>query len=109
MFVEMTRNGVTKGKFNSDLRFALKKAGFENWVSWITLDSATLKTSRTGEPYHIHTHDVDAYVAEEIVTNTDGHEQTYCKYTDGTGYNFIYEFTYDDGKTGTGYAYIAEF
>lgn len=114
---EAQRFGITEAKFKADMRFALKKFSEFAWAAdligkdfgHLVNGSAPVHTSHDMEDDT----DVDDY--KGIFHDDEGRYQDYFKPSAAaraagvTGYNFIYEFTYDDEKTGYGYCYAAIF
>ena len=116
-YFEAQRFGLTESKFKADMRFALKKipelAGF---AEMIDRDLGHLPAGH--EPMHVTraiVNEADVDDCMEILHDDEGQYQSYYKPSAAaralgiTGYNFMYEFTYDDEKTGSGYCYVAIF
>lgn len=114
--IELTRSNVTPAKFFAEIRFACKKKGIDfameldefvspsrEWNSrYIVKDGK--KISWTDE----YRHEDDAEGApcqSEICRDLPYDWQTYVLNFDGSCYNEICEFTFDDEKHGHGYYY----
>ncbi len=116
-YFEAQRFGLTEAKFKADMRFALKKIPeLASFAEMIDRDMGHLADGH--EPMHVTRKLVDDTNADdctEILHDDEGQYQSYYKPSSAaralgaTGYNFMYEFTYDDEKTGYGYLYIAIF
>ena len=107
---EIQRSGVTPAQFMAACRAALRKAGLDGWIG--TISKELMETSGDGETWYTYAkerpegrfidsctrYDPDA-LHEEIYRHKAGNVQYYCKnMQDGSRYNFIYEFTYDDER-----------
>lgn len=111
-YVEYQRFGISKAKFDADIRFALKKHSvLSGWEAQITPELGTLD-AYNGEACDFRSITDDG---EDILRVSDG---TYysrfvptevARVNGITGYTFNYEFTYDDDKTGHGYLYLVVF
>lgn len=114
--IELTRNNVTPAKFFAEIRFACKKKGigfsldFEQFVNPIqTYDSRytvinNKKICYSGD-YRYESSAADAPCKAEVCRDLPYDCQTFILNFDGTCYNEICEFTFDDEKTGHGYYY----
>lgn len=102
---EMQRYGVTESAFKAQIRYYMKKHGLDSWIDYITPELG----HTTGHSGWNKTELFSEYNKEAV-----GDYQMYLKPTEEgfangyTGYNFIYEFHYDDDKTGYGYFYIVD-
>ena len=98
--IECMRNNVTPGQFLAYVRaMAAKKGGNMEYSaagfaaeSWSSNYSDELPDGRTG-------------CEAERLTEKPYEKQTYIKWHDGTIYNQILEFTFDDERRGHGYYY----
>ncbi len=116
-YFEAQRFGLTEAKFKADMRFALKKIpALTGFAEMIDRDLGHLLNG--SEPVHTKRTMEDDSNADDytgIYHDDEGRFQDYFKPSTAgralgvTGYNFIYEFDYDDEKTGHGYLYIAIF
>lgn len=117
LYFEAQRFGLTETKFKADVRFALKKIPeLACFAEMIDRDLGHLVGGRDPEyTKHPLTDDanIDDYMG--IYHDDEGRYQSYYKPSAAarahgiTGYNFTYEFTYDDEKIGNGYCYVAIF
>lgn len=114
--IELTRNNVTPAKFFAEIRFACKKKG-------ITVDldmdefanpsqtydcSYIVKDGKKISHYGGYRYEDDADMApckSEVVKVLPYETQTFILNFDGSCFNEICEFTFDDEKTGHGYYY----
>ena len=114
--IEITRHNVTPAKFFAEIRFACKKKGIdfcldmEQFVSpvqpglWRYVVHDGKKICYNGEWRHELPAE-DAPCQAETSRNLPYDCQTYILNFDGSCYNEICEFTFDDEKRGTGYYY----
>lgn len=119
--VEVTRTNITVKQFFKAIEKALERKGMSFLM--VDLDSFEHTTSNEDSRYHIkdgikyysynfftvQQDATDSAAQSEIYTVRPYNFQTYCKNFDGSGYNEICEFTFDDEKKGTGYYYQSEF
>lgn len=119
--VEVTRTNITVKQFFKSIEKALERKGMSFLM--VDLDSFEHTTSNEDIRYHIkddikyysynfytvQQDATDSAAQSEIYTVRPYNFQTYCKNFDGSGYNEICEFTFDDEKKGTGYYYQSEF
>lgn len=118
--VEITRNNVTPAKFFAEIRFALKNKGidfgidFEDFINPIQqsntrylVNESTGKCSCYAGDYSYITDAKNMPCKSEICRTLPYDWQTYVLNFDGSMYNEICEFTFDDEKTGHGYYYQA--
>lgn len=116
--IELIRNNVTPAKFFAEIRFACKRKGIdfgldlEQFVNPIQPGNYRYdvinseKVCYSGN-YRYTESAESAPCKAEICRDLPYDCQTYiCNY-DGTYYNEICEFTFDDEKTGHGYYYQA--
>ena len=103
--IEIMRHGVVESSFKAQIRYYMKKKGLEDWLCYITKELG----NTIGHSGWNKTEFFAEYNKETV-----GAFQMYLKPTakgfEGgqTGYNFIYEFDYDDDKTGRGYFYMVD-
>lgn len=103
--IEIMRHGVTESSFKAQIRYYMKKEGLEDWLCYVTKELG----NTTGHSGWNMTELFTEYNKETV-----GDFQMYLKPTakgfeEGlTGYNFNYEFNYDDDKTGYGYFYMVD-
>jgi len=115
-YAQVQRNNVTPAQFNAACRAALRKAGLVGWLDFINPD---LLTNNDGNISH---NARDGYDHDEIYRVLPGDVQFYAKPSPAyakeilekfgekpVGYNFTYEFEFDDDKTGHGYCFVTEF
>ena len=106
---EIQSSYVTKAKFSAACRAALRKNNLEAWVGHITRDIAekdglvTRSPATAEKPYHELVSEGLGYVQYYFRPTAEGRAQGY------TGYNFIYDFTWDTETEGHGYLYVSEF
>lgn len=115
--IEIQRNNVTVSQFLAYVRSQCKKKGLELWA-----DSDVFKTGenqyhqywkKNGKIYSINyltgwkweIDDDDLTIKSELYRSLPYDYQVYVLYGDGTLFNEIIEFTFDDEKTGHGYYY----
>ena len=113
--LEIQRSNITVRAFFKVIEAALKRKGMD--FLGIDLDSFEHTTTNEDSRYHVkdgikyysynfRTVELDAKTAaaqSEIYHVKPYNFQTYCKNFDGSGYNEVCEFTFDDDKRGTGY------
>lgn len=102
-YVEIQRYGVTEARFRANCRQALKNTILTGWMDTINRELGNIDGERNSRKFS-EDHDYNEIHCEKL-----GEVQYYCIDREGHGYNFIFEFTYDDEKTGYGYFYCAEF
>lgn len=105
---EIMRHGITPAAFLSYVRRSVDKKGGYFFRSDLDIDY--FKISTTGGngvfcDYSDGTPETRGCSAERCI-DRPYEKQTYIKNFDGSVYNEIVEFTFDDDKTGTGYYYI---
>lgn len=103
--LELTRRNCTPAQFLGYVRSQIRKHGLES----ISADDIDLNYFRTGNDlnFHIDNKDnPDAPCMAETSVSKPYEMQTYIKNWDGTVYNHIMEFEYDDETTGHGYFYF---
>lgn len=114
--IELTRNNVTPAKFFAEIRFACKKKGidFDLDLDEFVNPSQTYNSSyivKDGKKisyYGGYRYEDDADTApckSEICKTLPYETQTYVLNFDGSCFNEICEFTFNDEKTGYGYYY----
>lgn len=115
--IEITRNNVTPAKFFAEIRFACKKKGidfgleleqFANPIqpgnnSYIVKDGK--KISYWDDGYKSESDADNAPCASEVCRDLSYDCQTFVRNFDGSCFNEICEFVFDDEKTGHGYYY----
>jgi len=116
--IEITRRNVTPAKFFAEIRFALKKKGisfdldmndFTNPYDPIN-SQYFVKDGKKISYFNGHKSEwlvKDAPCKSEICKNLPYDYQAYILNFDGSYFNEICEFTFDDDKTGHGYYYTA--
>lgn len=116
--IELTRNNVTPAKFFAEIRFACKKKGIDFGLE---LEEFANPTQRSNASYIVkdgkkighydgYRHETDAADApckSEVCRDLPYDFQTFILNFDGSCFNEICEFTFDDEKTGHGYYYQA--
>lgn len=114
--IEITRNNVTPAKFFAEIRFACKKKGigfgmelkqFANPIqpgnsSYVVKDGK--KIYYAGD-YRYEGSIEDTPCASEVCRDLPYDCQTFVRNFDGSCFNEICEFVFDDEKTGHGYYY----
>ena len=114
--IEITRRNVTPAKFFAEIRFACKKKGID-----FCLDLSQFMSPIQSGNYRYFVQDgkkicyngewryecpaEDAPCQSEVCRDLPYDCQTYVLNFDGSCYNEICEFTFDDEKRGTGYYY----
>ena len=104
--IEIMRHGVTESSFKAQIRYYMKKKDLEDWLCYVTKELG----NTTG--YNGGWHKTELFA--EYNKETVGDFQMYLKPTakgfeEGLiGYNFIYEFHYNDDNTGYGYFYMVD-
>lgn len=107
--IEIQRTNLTESQFKAYCRQALRKSNWaDGWLDHICKELGHIDgTRQTREASDDHWYD-------EVCDERIGNVQYYCnpnkegkKHGLG-GYNFIYEFTYDDDKKGSGYFFLNE-
>lgn len=100
--IEITRHNVTPAEFLSYVRTQLKKKGL-NVIS----EGPELDYFRRGDDLNFYYHnDPEKPCKSEKSVSKPYEMQTYVLNWDGTCYNEICEFSFDNEKTGTGYYYL---
>lgn len=100
-YVEMERHNVTPAQFLAAVRATLKRKNIQEGLS---LD---LRDFRGADGGYSDTYNVDAGV-NEVNDGRPYSKQVYLKWNDGTVYNEICQFDFDDEKTGYGYFFHIE-
>ena len=117
--LEIQRNNITVRAFFTAIKASLKRKGMD--FLNVDLDSFEHTTTNEDSRYHVkdgikyysynfHTVQMDAETAaaqSEIYRVKPYDFQIYVKNFDGSGYNEICEFRFDDEKRGNGYYYQA--
>lgn len=100
---ETMRHNVTPAQFLAHVRHNVDKRGGH----WYRGD-LDLGYFRNGNDFNFDIKHTDGPLAgiHEKSTSKPYEMQTYIKYPDGTLYNEICEFNFDDEKTGWGYYYL---
>ncbi|MBO6267124.1 MAG: hypothetical protein J6M06_02705 [Synergistaceae bacterium] len=114
--IELTRNNVTPAKFFAEIRFACKKKGldfgldFDEFVSpsrlcniWYVVKDGK-KICHAGDYCYVEDAE-SAPCQSEVCRDLPYDYQAYILNFDGSCFNEICEFTFDDEKTGHGYYY----
>lgn len=97
--VEITRHNVTPAQFLAYVRHTVDKKGGEDLRSDLNLDYF-----KRGDDLNF---DTDDGCTREKSVSRPYEMQTFIRHENGSSYNEICEFTFDDnGKTGTGYYYL---
>lgn len=100
--LEATRHGVTPAQFLAYVRGQLIKKGIRDLASDLDLDYF-----RAGNDLNFYYHgEPEKPCRAERSISKPYEMQTYCQNWDGTVYNEICEFEFDDEKTGHGYYYL---
>lgn len=114
--IELTRHNVTPAKFFAEIRFACKKKGIdfgldlEQFVSPIQPGNyrytviGDKKVCYDGD-YRYESSAEDAPCKSEVCRDLPYDCQAFILNFDGSCFNEICEFTFDDEKTGHGYYY----
>lgn len=115
--LELTRNNVTPAKFFAEIRFACKKKGIDvdldltEFVNPSTLWNSSYSVIGNKKISYCsgYKYEYDASTAPckaEVCKSLPYESQTYILNFDGSCYNEIIEFTFDDEKTGHGYYFL---
>lgn len=100
--LEITRHNVSPAEFLSYVRAQLKKKGMRDLSSDLDLDYF-----RRGNDLNFYYHDdPEKPCKAEKSVSLPYEMQTFVLNWDGTRYNEICEFSFDNGKTGCGYYYL---
>ena len=100
--IEITRHNVTPAAFLVYVREQLRKKGL-NDIS----EGPDFDYFRRGDDLNFcYRNDPEKPCKCEKSVSKPYEYQTYVLNWDGTSYNEICEFAFDDGKTGTGYYYL---
>lgn len=104
--LELTRHNVTPAQFLAYVRQQIKKHNF-NGISAIDINLNEFKRGGDIEFNIDNTHlgPQHSAVHREVSVSKPYEAQTYVLNWDGTVYNHIMEFDFDDDKKGTGYFY----
>ena len=101
--IEITRHNVTPSQFLAYVRQQIKKHG----MTAVTADEIDLDYFRGGYDIEFDYHDIPGKPCKAEKSVSKPYQmQTYILNWDGTVYNFIMEFSFDDDKTGYGYFYF---
>lgn len=114
--IELTRNNVTPAKFFAEIRFACKKKGIDFGLE---LSEFAEPVQECDARYHVIGDKKISYYAgmrqessaenapcqAEVCKSLPYENQTFVRNFDGSCYNEICEFVFDDEKTGHGYYY----
>lgn len=101
--MELTRHNVTPAQFCAYVRAQIRKHNFK------AIDAGDIDIAywRAGNDLNFYYHDVPEKPCRAEKSVSRPYEmQTFVLNWDGTVYNMIMEFTFDDDKTGTGYFYF---
>lgn len=101
--IEITRHNVTPAQFLSYVRRMVDKKGGEMVRSDLSLDYFAAGNDLNFDVRHDEPELAGLY---ERSVSKPYEMQTYLRYPNGTVYNEICEFTFDDEKTGYGYYYL---
>ena len=102
--IEIKRSNVTPAQFLAYVRAQLKKHGLNDISSGPDLDYF-----RGGYDLNCSYHDIPGKPCKAETSVSKPYEmQTYVLNWDGTCYNEICEFEFDDDKTGHGYYYLVD-
>lgn len=101
--IEITRHNVTPAAFLAYVRSRLEEKGMRDLSSDLDLDYF----SRGNDLNFSYRNDPEKPCKAEMSISRPYEMQTYILNWDGTSYNEICEFSFDDGKTGVGYYYLA--
>ena len=100
--IELTRHNVTPAQFLAYVRTSLKKKGIREYASDLDLDYF-----RRGDDINFEYHNNPEKPCQAEKSISHPYEmQTYICNWDGSKYNEICEFEFDDEKTGHGYYYL---
>ncbi len=100
--IELTRHNATPAQFLAYVRAQLVRKGIRDLASDLDLDYF-----RRGDDLNFYYHDdPDLPCRAEKSVSRPYEMQTYIANWDGTAYNEICEFEFDDEKTGHGYYYL---
>lgn len=100
--IELTRHNVTPAQFLAYVRSTLKKKNFRDYASDLDLDYF-----RRGNDINFYYHDEPEKPCKAEKSVSHPYEmQTYILNWDGSCYNEICEFEFDDIHTGHGYYYL---
>lgn len=100
--IEIMRHNVTPAQFLAYVRGQLKKKDLRDIASDLDLDYFALGNDLNFYYYN----EPDRPCKSEKSVSRPYEMQTYVRNWDGTCYNEICEFQFDDEKTGTGYYYL---
>lgn len=100
--IEITRHNVTPAQFLAYVRSQLKKKDLRDIASDLDLDYFARGNDLNFEYYN----EPGKPCKSERSVSRPYEMQTYVRNWDGTCYNEICEFQFDDEKTGTGYYYL---
>lgn len=104
-YIEIMRRNVTPAQFLAYVRDQLKKKGLRDISSDLDLDYF-----RRGDDLNFdinNSNDPEKPCKIEKSVSRPYEMQTYVLYWDGSCYNEICEFSFDNEKTGTGYYYLS--
>lgn len=100
--IEITRSNVTPAEFLAYVRFRLEKKGMRDLSSDLGLDYF-----RNGNDLNFYYCNVPGKPCKAEKSVSRPYEmQTFILNWDGSRYNEICEFSFDDNRTGTGYYYL---
>lgn len=100
--IEITRHNTTPAQFLCEVRYQLNKKGIRDLASDLDLDYF-----RRGDDLNFYYHnDPEKSCRCERSVSKPYEMQTFCHFWDGSKYNEICEFMFDDEKSGTGYYYL---
>lgn len=103
--LELTRRDVTPAQFAAYVRHQIRKHGFE-CICAEDIDLEYWKKGGDLEFDYNAKNREDAPAAAERSISKPYEMQSYIRHFDGTTYNLIMEFEFDDEKTGHGYFYF---
>lgn len=99
--IEISRNNITLAQFFAMVKFECKKKGIDFYMTKEEFENPpSIINNRyfNGNP-------IENACKSEILLQSPLNTQTYMLNFDGSCYNEICEFTFDDEKTGHGYYY----
>ena len=100
--IEITRNNITPAEFLAYVRAQLKKKDMRDIASDLDLDYFR----RGNDLNFCYRNNPEKPCKSEKSVSKPYEMQSYVLNWDGTCYNEICEFSFDDEKTGTGYYYL---
>lgn len=100
--LEIMLHNTTPARFAAYVRYQIRNHKFEG----ICADDINFKYWKAGNDLEFDYHDIDEKPCKAEKSISKPYEmQTYIKNWNGTCFNQIMEFQFDDEKTGSGYFY----